>query len=76
MSCINRYAHASQRSIDADGNSTKGDLQGYADGDLIAFVVHWRDFQAITTWVGQLDPKASQGYDKFALADDESSSGG
>jgi hypothetical protein len=43
--------------VSGGGGSTKGDLQGYVDGDLISFVVHWRDFQAITAWVGQLDPK-------------------
>ena len=42
--------------VSAGGSSTQGDLLGYADGDLIAFVVHWQDFQAITAWVGQLDP--------------------
>jgi hypothetical protein len=42
----------------ASGTSTLGDLCGYADGDLISFVVHWRDFQAITAWVGQLEPTA------------------
>jgi hypothetical protein len=36
--------------------TTTGDLVGYADGDMLSFVVHWRDFQAITAWVGQLDP--------------------
>jgi Avidin family len=36
--------------------STRGDLVGYVDGCLIAFTVHWRDFQAITSWVGQLRP--------------------
>ena len=46
--------------VSATGGETIGDLQGYVDGDLIAFVVHWREFQAITTWVGQLDPKASK----------------
>jgi hypothetical protein len=39
------------------GTSTKGKLTGYVDGKLIAFVVHWDDFQAITSWVGQLAPK-------------------
>ncbi len=44
------------------GGSTKtaGDLVGYVDGDLIAFVVHWHDFQAITSWVGQLVPNAPE----------------
>ena len=46
--------------VSAGGTRTIGDLQGYVDGDLIAFVVHWRDFQAITTWVGQLDPNAAK----------------
>jgi hypothetical protein len=43
--------------VSGGGGSTIGDLLGYVDGDLISFVVHWRDFQAITAWVGQLDPK-------------------
>jgi len=42
----------------SSGSSTKGDLLGYVDGDLIAWTVHWRDFQAITNWVGQLEPTA------------------
>jgi hypothetical protein len=42
-----------------DDGTTVGDLLGYVDGSLISFVVHWRDFQAITAWVGQLDPKAA-----------------
>ncbi|MEY9493769.1 avidin/streptavidin family protein [Bradyrhizobium elkanii] len=49
-----------ESAVSAGGTSTKGDLQGYADGNLIAFVVHWHNFKAITTWVGQLDPKAPQ----------------
>jgi len=49
-----------ESAVSADGKSTKGDLQGYADGDLIAFVVHGRDFRAITTLVGQFDPKAQR----------------
>ena len=38
------------------GGTTVGDLVGYVDGNLISVVVHWRDFQAITAWVGQIDP--------------------
>jgi hypothetical protein len=45
--------------VSGGGGTTVGDLQGYVDGDLISFVVHWRDYQAITAWVGQLDPSAS-----------------
>ncbi|MCA7001459.1 MULTISPECIES: avidin/streptavidin family protein [Dickeya] len=45
--------------VSNSGTSTIGDLVGYVDGDLIAFVVHWRDFQAITSWVGQLAPGSS-----------------
>lgn len=41
--------------VSGGGVSTSGDLAGYVDGDLMAFVVHWRDFQAITSWVGQLE---------------------
>ncbi|WP_248738037.1 avidin/streptavidin family protein [Pseudomonas sp. MWU12-2029] len=40
------------------GGKTIGDLTGYVDGDLVSWVVHWRDFQAITAWVGQLEPTA------------------
>lgn len=39
--------------VSGTGGTTIGDLQGYVDGDLISVVVHWRDFQAITSWVGQ-----------------------
>lgn len=42
--------------VSGGGGSTMGDLLGYVDGDLISVVVHWRDFQAITAWVGQLAP--------------------
>jgi len=48
-----------ESAVSAGGSKTVGDLQGYVDGDLISFVVHWRDFQGITAWVGQLDPKAA-----------------
>jgi len=48
-----------ESAVSAGGNKTVGDLQGYVDGDLISFVVHWRDFQAITAWAGQLDPQAT-----------------
>jgi len=44
--------------VSSGGSTTLGDLQGYVDGDLISFIVHWRSFQAITAWVGQLDPQA------------------
>jgi hypothetical protein len=50
-----------ESAVSSDGTKTKGDLQGFVDGDLISFVVHWRDFQAITAWVGQLDPNATVG---------------
>jgi len=42
--------------VSSGGGTTIGDLRGYVDGDLISFVVHWRDFQAITSWVGQSEP--------------------
>jgi len=42
-----------------NGGTTTGDLLGFVDGSLISVVVHWRDFQAITAWVGQLVPKSS-----------------
>jgi hypothetical protein len=45
--------------VSGGGTSTTGDLLGYVDGDLISVVVHWRLFQAITAWVGQLVPNAS-----------------
>lgn len=40
--------------VSSGGGTTQGDLRGYCDGDLIAFSVHWRDYQAITSWVGQV----------------------
>lgn len=45
-----------QSAVSSSGDKTTGDLRGYVDGDLVAFIVHWRDFQAITSWVGQLEP--------------------
>ena len=45
-----------ESAVSAEGHKTTGDLKGYVNGDLIAFVVHWNEFQAITSWVGQLDP--------------------
>lgn len=44
-----------ESAVSGGGTKTIGDLLGYADGDLISFVVHWREFQAITAWAGQLD---------------------
>ena len=35
---------------------TIGDLVGFVDGALLSVIVHWRDFQAITAWVGQVGP--------------------
>ncbi len=45
--------------VSEEQTKTTGDLTGYADGTLISFVVHWREFQAITAWVGQVVPKSS-----------------
>ena len=45
--------------VSATGNETTGTLVGFVDGDLIAFSVHWDDFQAITSWVGQSLPHAA-----------------
>jgi len=47
-----------ESTVSSGGTKTVGDLVGYVDGDLIAFIVHWRDFQSITSWVGQLVPDA------------------
>ncbi|RZM28780.1 MAG: avidin [Sphingomonas sp.] len=41
--------------VSGGSSSTTGALQGSVDGALIAFVVHWNDFQASTAWVGHLD---------------------
>ncbi len=49
-----------ESSVSSAGTKTTGTLQGYVDGDLISFVVHWDEFQAITSWVGQLDPNAKE----------------
>ncbi len=48
-----------ESAVSTGGTKTTGDLVGYVDGDLIAFTVHWRDYQAITSWVGQLVPSQS-----------------
>lgn len=53
-----RLSGTYESTVSGGGGSTIGDLRGYVDGDLISFIVHWRDFQAITAWVGQLDPNA------------------
>jgi hypothetical protein len=45
--------------VSDEGKTTTGDLTGYTDGTLISFVVHWREFQAITAWVGQVVPQSS-----------------
>ena len=45
--------------VSSTGGKTSGDLKGFVDGDLVSFVVHWRDFQAITSWVGQCTPDSS-----------------
>jgi hypothetical protein len=42
------------------GGETTGKLAGFVDGDIISFIVHWNDFQAITSWVGQLEPNTAQ----------------
>lgn len=49
-----------ESAVSSSGTKTRGALQGYVDGDLISFVVHWDEFQAITSWVGQLDPGAKE----------------
>lgn len=43
-----------ESAVSGSGSTTVGDLVGFADGDLLSILVHWRDFQAITAWVGQL----------------------
>jgi avidin family protein len=40
--------------VSSTGGTTDGALSGYCNGDLIAFTVHWNEFQAITSWVGQV----------------------
>jgi Avidin family len=45
-----------ESAVSSNGTKATGVLVGYADGDLIAFTVHWDKFQAITSWVGQLVP--------------------
>ena len=49
-----------ESAVSAAGTSTKGELRGFVDGDLISFIVHWYDFQAITAWVGQMIPGTSE----------------
>ena len=37
-----------ESTVSSTGMTTTGSVQGYVDGDLISFIVHWKDFQAIT----------------------------
>jgi hypothetical protein len=46
-----------QSAVSGGGGPVTGTLQGYANGDLISFVVLW-PAAAITAWVGQLVPSA------------------
>ncbi len=45
-------------SVSGDGSAI-GELQGYVDGDLIAFVVQWHSYRAISVWAGHLEPDAA-----------------
>jgi Avidin family len=45
--------------VSGGGHQTTGTLVGYANGNLISFVVYWTAFQAITAWVGQYDTDSS-----------------
>jgi hypothetical protein len=45
--------------VSSDGTQATGALKGYVDGDLIAIIVHWNEFQSITSWVGQCEPNTS-----------------
>ncbi|WP_084581988.1 avidin/streptavidin family protein [Sphingomonas azotifigens] len=45
--------------VSEGGSSATGTITGFVDGDLIAFLVQWEQFQAITSWVGQLVPSAA-----------------
>jgi hypothetical protein len=49
-----------QSAVSSGSSQTSGSLLGYVDGNLISFVVHWDQFQAITAWVGQLEPANPQ----------------
>ncbi|MCF4167058.1 avidin/streptavidin family protein [Zavarzinia compransoris] len=57
---VTMLAGTYQSAVSEGGGTTLGDLTGFASGNLIAFTVRWRDFQAITAWVGQLVPNAPQ----------------
>jgi hypothetical protein len=54
----NALAGVYQSAVSTGGTTTTGNVLGYVDGDLIGFTVHWISFQAITAWVGQLEPNA------------------
>lgn len=45
-----------ESAVSSGGTVARGDLLGFVDGDLISFVVHWQAFQAITSWLGQIEP--------------------
>jgi hypothetical protein len=56
ISQANDVVHGTyQSAVSSGGGQTSGSLLGYVDGDLVSFVVHWDQFQAITAWVGQLE---------------------
>jgi hypothetical protein len=48
-----------QSAVSESGTRATGVIAGFVNGDLISFVVRWDEYQAITAWVGQLDPAAS-----------------
>jgi hypothetical protein len=43
----------------SSGGTFSGEIQGYADGELIAVVVQWRAHRAVTAWAGHLEPGAN-----------------
>jgi Avidin family len=40
--------------VSSGGGTVDGDLVGWADGDLISFVVNWTSPASLTAWTGQL----------------------
>lgn len=46
--------------VSSSGASVEGDIAGYVDRDLIAFVVNWDTTASLTAWTGQMVNEGGQ----------------
>jgi hypothetical protein len=49
----NAVAGVYRTAVGAPGNTEEFPIRGFANGDLIAFVVDWQKYGSMTAWVGQ-----------------------